>query len=375
MVHVGGVLTRLMDPLDIFCVIAPGLEPLLAEEARGLGFNVTGTIPGGVNLSGGWPDVWHANRCLRGATRVLVRITSFRVMHLAQLDKRARKLPWADWLRADVSVRVEATCRKSKIYHAKAASQRIERALAETLGVTISEDAPVTLKVRIEDDLCTISVDTSGASLHKRGLKQQVNKAPMRESLAALFLRGCGYDGSEPVYDPMCGSGTFPIEAAEIALGLSPGRARSFAYEHLATYDPSRVIPLADAKSTDLRFYGSDRDAGAIAMSRDNAARAGVDPVTAFETKSISDIAAPEGPCGLVIVNPPYGGRIGNIKPLFGLYGALGARLMSTFKGWRVGIITSEGGLAKATSLPFKPPGPIVDHGGLKIRLWQTGTL
>ena len=102
----------------------------------------------------------------------------------------------------------------------------------------------IPLKVRIDDDLCTVSVDTSGEMLHRRGHKQAVNAAPLRETLAALLLRACGYDGSEPVLDPMCGSGTFSIEAAEIALGLAPGRSRAFAFERLATFDPAAWTAL-----------------------------------------------------------------------------------------------------------------------------------
>ncbi|THH36660.1 class I SAM-dependent RNA methyltransferase [Aliishimia ponticola] len=364
-----------MDSLPIFLVTAPGLESYLADEARERGFNVTEQIPGGVTLDGTWDDALRANIWLRGATRVLVRVAEFRALHLAQLDKRSRKLPWSDWLRPDVPIRVEATCRKSRIYHHRAAAQRVGRAITETLGATVDDKAALTLKVRIEDDLCTISIDTSGPSLHKRGLKQQVNKAPMRETLAALFLRAAGYDGTQPVYDPMCGSGTFPIEAAEIALGLAPGRARSFAMYNLASSLRPERADLPAPKETSLRFYGSDRDNGAIAMSRANAERAGVDHVTSFDMKPIAEATPPEGPPGLVILNPPYGGRIGNKKPLYGLYAAIGETLRTNFTGWRVGLITSEQSLAKATGLPFDAPGPLVDHGGIKIRLWQTGTL
>src|SRR5690606_17220919 len=164
---------------------------------------------------------------------ILARIASFRAMHLAQLDKRARKLDWPAFLRADVPVQVEASCKRSRIYHAGAAAQRVAKAIAETIGAPIAEDAALRVVVRIEDDLVTISLDTTGESLHKRGFKEAVSKAPMRETMAAMFLRQCGYTGAEPVLDPMCGSGTFPIEAAEIALGLLPGRARAFAFEHL----------------------------------------------------------------------------------------------------------------------------------------------
>lgn len=361
--------------MEIFLITAPGLEGLLADEARECGFEVQGTIAGGVTITGDWPDVWRANLHLRGATRVLARIGEFRAMHLAQLDKRASKFPWSDVIPEGATVNVEATCRKSRIYHAGAAQQRVENAL-RAAGATISKDAAFSIRVRIEDDLVTFSLDTSGESLHKRGHKEAVNKAPIRETLAALFLRACGYEGSEPVYDPMCGSGTFVIEAAEIALGLDAGRSRTFAFQDLASFD----LPVFEAlrrppRDTALRFFGSDRDAGAIRMSQANATRAGVENQTEFLLKPISDITPPSSEHGLVIVNPPYGGRIGNKKPLYGLYAALGERLKTEFSGWRVGVITSEQSLAKATGLPFQPAGPVISHGGIKIRLWQTGPL
>ena len=176
----------------------------------------------------------------------------------------------------------------------------------------------------------------------------------------------------------MCGSGTFVIEAAEIARNLAPGRDRAFAFEQLPTFDAKTWDALRAAQTpheTPLHFYGSDRDTGAIGMSEKNAASAGLEDITTFTGKPISDITPPDAKPGLVIVNPPYGGRIGDKKPLFGLYGAMGARLMDKFRGWRVGIITTEAGLAKATGLPFLPVGPIINHGGLKVRLYQTKPL
>lgn len=365
-------------PFEIFLAVSPGLEQALCAEARTKGFGDAVAVSGGVTLKGAWPEVWRANLVLRGAGRVLVRIGAFRALHLAQLDKRARRFPWAETLRLDVPVKVEATCRASRIYHAGAAAQRIETALREELGVVISPQAALRLMVRIEDDLCTFSLDTSGASLHKRGHKQAVNKAPLRETLAALFLRECGFDGAGPVIDPMCGSGTLVIEAAEIAAGLYPGRERAFAFEQLASFDPAAWDALrATAQPVDpgLRFYGRDRDTGAITMCRANAARAGVDAFTDFRPGPISDLTPPEGPPGLVIVNPPYGGRVGNKKLLFGLYGALGKVLLERFAGWRVGLITSETALARATGLPFLPPAPPVVHGGMRVTLYQTGAL
>ncbi|TYB87974.1 class I SAM-dependent RNA methyltransferase [Oceaniovalibus sp. ACAM 378] len=364
------------NDFEIFLTVAPGLEQALAEEARTLGFADPVVVPGGVTVRGGWPEVWRANIGLRGASRVLARVGSFRVMHLAQLDKRSRRFDWSAVLRKDVPVKVEATCRKSRIYHAGAAVQRIETALRETHGITLADDAPIRLMARIEDDLCTFSLDTSGESLHKRGHKQAVGKAPMRETLAALFLRQCGFDGTEPVVDPMCGSGTFVIEAAEIARGLMPGRDRDFAFERLAGYDEAAVaaLKLATPRDVPVRFYGYDRDTGAIRMATANADRAGVGDLTTFAAQPISDLVPPEGPPGLVMINPPYGARIGERKLLFGLYATLG-KVLSQFHGWRVGIVTSDAGLAKATGLPFLPPGPPVAHGGLKVHLFRTNPL
>jgi putative N6-adenine-specific DNA methylase len=364
--------------LEIFVVTFPGLEPLLCAEMRDKGFQDPSPLKGGVTTRGPWPEVWRANLELRGASRILVRIASFRALHLAQLDKRARRLAWADWLRTDVPVRVEAACKGSRIYHAGAAAQRIATAIHETLGTPISDDADVCLKARIEDDLCTISVDTTGESLHKRGHKEAVNKAPLRETLAALFLRHCGYDGRETVVDPMCGSGTFVIEAAEIAAGLAPGRSRRFAFEALAGFDPVAWAALRSRAPQPLSsavFHGSDRDAGAIRMSVANALRAGVDAQTDFIARAVSDLPVPEGPPGLVMVNPPYGHRVGNPATLRALYHALGQTLMSRFSGWRVGLVTSEPALARATGLPFAPPDLPVSHGGLRVSLYRTAPL
>ena len=368
------------DTFEIFMVATPGFEDALLAEAAANGFANPQRTQGGVTIVGTWEDVWRANLVMRGATRVLARVGSFMAFHLAQLDKRARKFPWGDILRPDVPVRVEvSTSKKSKIYHAGAATQRIETALKDSHGMTISPDAPIAIKLRIDDNRVTISVDTSGESLHKRGHKEAVGKAPMRETLASLMLRECGYDGVEPVLDPMCGSGTFLIEAAEMAAGLLPGRSREFSFMQLANFDAARWSILRkmgeDAKPVVQHFYGSDRDAGAIRMSRTNAERAGVADHITFENLSATDITRPEGPSGLVICNPPYGGRIGNPKLLYGLYASLGETLRERFSGWRVGIVTSEPGLAKATGLPFKPKGSAIPHGGIKVWLFQTDPL
>ncbi len=370
-------MTNVSD-FEIFLVAPPGLEAALCAEVRALAFVDPRQVVGGVVVRGGWPEVWRANLEIRGATRVLARIGGFHAGHLAQLDKLARKFPWRQFLAPDVAVQVEVTCKKSRIYHAGAAAQRIETAIREELGCPISPDSGLRIMARFEDNLCTFSIDTSGQSLHKRGHKEAIAKAPMRETMASLFLRQCGYNGSETVVDPMCGSGTFVIEAAEIAAKLNPGRSRRFAFEQLTSFDQDAWQRLrASSRGTKpaIYFYGSDRDQGAIAMSRANAARAGVTEFTVFQHHAISNLTPPPGPPGLLIVNPPYGTRIGDKKPLFALYAALGKTLLTGFPGWRVGLITTDTSLAKATALPFAPPGRPVSHGGLNVQLFQTERL
>lgn len=396
------------EPFEILIVTPPGLETVLLSEVQNNGFKLPKIIRGGVTIQGGWPDVWRANLTLRGASKVLVRIGGFRAFHLAQLDKRARKFPWHEILTRGYSVKVDVnTNRKSKIYHAGAAIERLERAIHETFGAEIAEtleSADIIFKVRIDDNNVMISVDSSGAGLHKRGFKQAMGKAPMRETMAALFLQACGYTGDEPVVDPMCGSGTFLIEAAEIAQNLMAGRGRSFAFERFKTYDPVRVDALKaewPIRKTEHRFYGFDRNVNVIDYANQNAERACVSNVCQFLPTPIETLKRPEGAvkamkntgenrldnslgnsakaigagCGLVIVNPPYGARIGKKKDLFGLYSRFGAVMRDQFSGWRVGLITSDINLAHATQLPWKPMSEPIAHGGLKVRLFQTDIL
>ena len=352
---------------------------ILLDEVIERGFQRAKATGGGVTIWGDWNDVWRANLTLRGASKVLARIGEFRAFHLAQLDKRSRKFPWGNTLMLGHKIKVEVvTNRKSKIYHAGAAIERIERAIHEEFGAQIAksmEDADIIIKTRIDDNNVRLSVDTSGVGLHKRGYKQAMGKAPLRETMAALALRGCGYDGTEAVLDPMCGSGTFLIEAAQISRNIMAGQSRSFAFERLASYNAKAVQSLKEnwtTRDSSQKFYGSDRNVNVIGFSKDNAKRGGVADMCEFKPLPISKIERPAGPPGLIITNPPYGARIGKKKDLFALYTSFGDVMRDRFKGWRIGMITSDTKLAEATKLPWFKTGPPIAHGGLKVRLFRT---
>jgi putative N6-adenine-specific DNA methylase len=326
--------------------------------------------------------VWRANLVLRGASKVLVRIGEFRAHHLAQLDKQARKFPWANFLTPGHTVKVEvSTNKKSEIYHSGAAEDRIERAIHEEFGAKIASslaETDVLIKVRIAKNLVIISLETSGTPLHKRGHKQALGKAPLRETIAAMTLRACGYKRTEPLLDPMCGSGTYVIEAAELAGNLMAGRGRGFAFEKLVSYDADAVEKMkADwfTRTPPTHFYGYDQNGTVIASAKDNAARAGVRDACQFTAQPLSKLKRPDGPPGLVIVNPPYGTRIGNKKALLGLYRQFGDIMRAEFSGWRVGLVTSDDALAQATKLPWAKTSTPIPHGGLKVKLYQTNRI
>lgn len=362
-----------MDDLDFFAVCPPGLERYLAQEVNSLGFERGKKEEGGVTMRGPWPEVWRANLELRGAVRVLVRIGFFRAVHFNQLEAEAMAFPWADWLRPDVPVRVEAATNKSKLYHAGAVKGRFETALERSLGCEVGTHGEVTLKVRIDRNLVTLSLDSSGESLHKRGQKGFTGKAPLRESLAALLLRACDYDGSEPLVDPMCGSGTFLLEGAGIAAGLQPGRGRGFAFQSFPSFEAdafARLIRPEPSRPAPAHFFGYDRDQGAIKGAAGKASAHGLSDAISFSCQPVSALTAPTRTPGLVMVNPPYGDRIGKPRSLIGLYSALGARLREHFGGWRVGIVTTDAKLAHATGLELTS-GPVIDNGGIKVKLYQ----
>jgi putative N6-adenine-specific DNA methylase len=368
--------------LRCFAVTAPGLEPLAADELRTvlgpLGGGAPVPEPGGVAFDASPEALYAANLWLRTASRVTVRLAEFTAESFRDLERFARRVPWETVAQRGRPLRLRVTCRKSRLYHSDAVAERVANAVAYRVGgdgafdtagpeaddadaEAAGDDDAQLIVVRFLHDHCTVSADSSGALLHRRGYRQAVGRAPLRETLAAGLLLGAGYDGSGPLVDPLCGSGTIPIEAAMIARRLAPGRRRRFAFEHWPAFE----APAWDALRADADerarphaphpILGSDRDEGAVAAAADNAARAGVAGDVAFAAHALSSAPVPEprGP-GWLATNPPYGKRVGESDALRDLWARLGQFARVRCPGWQLAVFAPDAALGRQLALPVR---------------------
>ncbi len=377
-----------MCALSLFAVTAPGLESFAAQELTDLGLRpspVSSSEAGGAAFEGSLHALYQANLHLRTATRILLRLGEFYAAAFSELRKKAARLPWETYLVPGQPVAIRATCHKSRLYHSDAVAERVAGAIEDRLGQASarlkpsadSEDAAASaplVVVRLAHDLCTLSLDTSGAPLFQRGYRLAVAKAPLRETLAAGVILASGWDQRSPLLDPFCGSGTLPIEAALLARQIAPGRTRRFAFMDWPGFDASLWQKmLAEADSRRLAhappLLASDRDAGAIAAAQANAERAGVAGDIEFTHCAVSSITPPPGP-GWVVTNPPYGVRVSANQELRNLYARLGQVLRARCPGWQVSVLSSDDRLLHSTALPFEPDRSLwLVNGGLKVKL------
>lgn len=357
-------------PYAAFAITAPGLAPITAAELDALGVPHDPPTPDGVAFAADARTLALVNLWLRTASRVIVRLGEFKAQGFADLEKGAARLPWRTVLAPGQPIAVRVTCRKSRLYHSDAVAQRVIAQIGRHFGVPSpvvrltdcdDDDAPTDeaqrILVRIVHDICTISADTSGDLLHRRGYRQAIAKAPLRETVAAACLLALDYNGSEPFLDPLCGSGTLPIEAAMIARKQAPGRARPFAFEHWPGWDRDLLPQVrkgtraAGETPESLLIAGSDRDPGAIRMATENAERAGVAGLITFAHASV-DAITPPAPRGLWCSNAPYGRRVGNADALTGLFVQLGKLARGAFAEWRVALLLAEASHVRALQSP-----------------------
>jgi putative N6-adenine-specific DNA methylase len=370
-------------PLECFAICAPGLEPLVRAELADLSIAGEAT-PGGVTWQGSSSTIAIANLWSRVATRIVVRIGTFKARTFFELERHAKKIEWERYVAPGSPIRFRVTCRKSKLYHSDAVAQRFQEAVARRIGGEIVIAAPADDEadvettaqlfiVRFDRDVCTVSADTSGALLHRRGYRQAIAKAPLRETLAAAMLRASGWAGRTPLVDPLCGSGTIAIEAAMIARRIPPGFARSFAFLGWPESEVDRWNDLLDharrqiVKASPVRIAGSDRDAGAIEAARSNAERAGVSADVELTVQSISAATAVGTGPGSIITNPPYGERLGDSEGIRNLYAQMGNVARRNFAGWTFGMLTPDASLDAQTKLPLAE-GFKTTNGGIPVR-------
>lgn len=395
--------TAARAPLEMFASTAPGLESITAGELKSLGIRGK-QEPGGVSFDGDVAELYRANLWLRTATRVLVRLGAFHASTFYELERRAKKLTWEKFLPAAGTVAVRVTCRKSRLYHSDAVAERVLSAIARVAppGVVIEsagsasdssgerdtpdgadDDAPADgvadagrasqlFVVRIVHDQVEISADSSGELLHRRGYRKDVGKAPLRETLAAAMLLASGWKRDETLIDPLCGSGTIPIEAAMLARRIAPGLRREFQFMRwpgfaaarwAAMLDEARVAVTGPANARReqadprLSIIGGDRDSGAIESAVRNAERAEVKSDVSFAVDSLSGSLAKLRESGagrvLVLANPPYGVRVGDEGELRDLYAAIGNAVVGK-SGWRIGLLTADRALAAQLRLPLR---------------------
>ncbi|NBS60123.1 MAG: class I SAM-dependent RNA methyltransferase [Betaproteobacteria bacterium] len=372
---------------ECFASVAPGLEHIAATELSQLAVSDIKVTEGGVTFTADDRALLRCNLRLRSVSRVIVRVAEFRATAFSELERLAKSVMWEEFVAAGDAVRLRVTCKKSILYHSDAVAERVMGAItARVKGVRAasnadedesdeSETGPAQLfVVRFLRDVCTISADSSGELLHRRGYRLATAKAPMRETLAASMLLALGYDGSVPLVDAMCGAGTIPIEGALIARHMAPGLGRTFRCEYwpeagkrpgaaaVREKAAALAIPLAPQP-----ILASDRDRGAAEATLANAERAGVEGDLRIFQRALSSIEVPEGP-GLLLVNPPYGGRVGDSEDLRNLYAQLGNIARERCRGWTIGVLSADRALERQVGLEFREV-LTFRNGGIPVRL------
>lgn len=373
----------------LFAVTTPGLETLTARELQRLNLlatpaDVTAIEPGGVTFHGDNTALYRANLYLRTANRVLLRVGDFYAAAFSELRKKASRLPWSRFLMPGQSVAIRVSCHKSKLYHAQAVAERVAGAIEDALGTPpmlqkiTDEDAsdpPQLIVVRLLNNHCTFSIDSSGELLHRRGYRHALAKAPLRETLAAALLLESAWPTDVPLIDPFCGSGVIPIEAALLALRRPAGEARRFAFMQWPEFMLEQWTTLLSRELSDATprklppLIAADRDAGAIRMARENAARAGVAEYIEFAQQPISALQAPAGD-GWIVSNPPYGLRLSAGKDLRNLYAQFGQVLRTHCPDWHVALLGTDMKLLAQTGLSLTATRTFL-HGGLRVQVGQ----
>jgi putative N6-adenine-specific DNA methylase len=367
---------------QFFATCPRGLEALLMDEMSVLGAQSLKPTDGGVGFAGDILLGYRANLESRLATRILMQVAHGRYKSEDDLYQAAYALPWADLFAVRRTFMVKVTAVKCPLKSLEFVTLRIKDAVCDQFRGKVGSRPDIDTRqpdVRIHAFLTAdeyrLYLDTSGNALYQRGFRRLSVEAPLRENLAAGILKLTGWQPGTPLLDPMCGSGTFLLEAAMMALDIAPGSGRSFGFEKLNNFDADawgvmRQHALARAKPVEFQhIYGSDSDLRAVRVSKQNLEQAGLLEAVWLTQKDITKIEAPADH-GVLIANPPYGVRIGEQEELATLYPKIGEMLKRKFAGWNAYFLTSDLRLPKLMRLAPSKKTPLY-NGPLECRLFE----
>ena len=346
-----------------FATVSRGLEEVAARELSNLGAEDVRPDFTGVHFSGDKRLLYKANLWMRTSFRILKPIARVKSFNGDELYRSVQKLDWSKYLTPDMTLAVTCTGKNKLLNHTHFTALQIKNSVTDWQKVrggkrssVDTENPDVLINAHIDQKHCIISLDSSGSSLHRRGYRPAIGAAPMKETLAAALLDLAEWTPDMPFLDPMCGSGTLPIEATLKALNIAPGLYRNFGFQNWLDYDRDLWSSLVkDAserqkRDLDIPIIGSDRDLKVIRQAFVNAENSGLEDYVKFARRNLSEIQPPADR-GVIICNPPYGVRLGDEAELGELYTQLGDIFKQRFKGWTAYIFTGSMKLSKQVGL------------------------
>lgn len=367
---------------QFFATCPRGLEQALADELTSLGAEALEITGGGVAFSGSMAVCYAANLHSRLATRILLRVSAGKYKNEEDVYQGALAVYWHKWFEASRTIAVKVVAQDSPLKSLNFITLKIKDAVCdrfrEETGMRPSVqtlEPDVRIRAFLTRDRYTLYLDTSGEPLYKRGLRKQSGIAPINENLAAGILKLSGWQPGEALYDPMCGSGTFLMEAAQMALNIAPGLGRGFAFERMLRMDKKVWASMkAEAQKAcqpvrALPIFGSDATSAALRDADRNLKAAGLREAVTLSKVDIQDITPP-AEAGVMVMNPPYGVRLGEEEELAALYPKLGDVLKKRFANWRAYIISADTSLPKLIRLSASRKTPLF-NGALECRLYE----
>jgi putative N6-adenine-specific DNA methylase len=340
-----------MEKIKLIATTAFGIEAVVGRELKNLGYMEQVVENGRVTFTGDLKAICRSNLWLRCADRVLLKMGEFEALTFDELFEGTKALPWEEWIPQDATFPVEGKSINSKLFSVPDCQAIVKKAIVERLKqkyktTWFEETGPrYRVEVALLKDRVTLTIDTSGAGLHKRGYRKLVGSAPIKETMASALILLSYWKDDRALWDPFCGSGTIPIEAALIGLNIAPGLNRTFDFEEWNIIPKELIIETrAEAKEkmkTDkkLRIQGTDIDEEAISLARYHAKKAGVENHIHFQTRDFTDISS-RFEHGIIITNPPYGERVGDVKIVEKIYKDMGKTFVG-LNNWSYYVITS----------------------------------